>query len=887
MCTKILCLAVGCLLPLASSLDLSANRTAASTEAALKNMFLRSEKTHQLSMDKIMKSMSVKHAVQVLQKDQVAKSQEFQQVVRLVGDDKDSLDGRQAEAQSFLRKGKKQPAGYSGLTGARKMLNDMIYESLSKYDAEIARCTDYYSKQCALMETARGEIAAANYVAANSRMLILDAQANINACEEDIPETKMELKLHNAKCAAELRKLNARLKIVMGDIAIMTMILKMTDCNKAFAQMKELALQNCRDPCHKTSFVSFTHTGLQAQVSKLESSISKTLMNSVFADVFDGVESLNNFAQQSQNSVAQEDQEPIINKTQFNNPPVPRTKIPGNPCTDPFKGAPSPEDKRAAKCTIKKSPQCFKLQERFLLIQAGIADERDQLTEDIAKLEDDCAETRQTLETSIANDESLLDSSQTKLAFATEKEASAGEKARVVAAENEELNSDLVKQMKKCSNNYITFETELCALKKIRGELYKMKGDGHNGFFQDCEVSKWGPEECTKQCAGGEQKLIRSVLTHPNGGTKCLPLAAMRSCNNQPCPVDCELKAWSGWSKCSADCGGGVTQRLRDVKVAMKHGGKPCSASKETKACNIKACEKDCDLSYWTKWSRCSKDCDGGTRKRTKFVTHPAEGSGKCPGTWSKKRLQYKPCNMERCRFSAKEGYTLKCKNKMDVILMIDGCPKGGKNAWDAQITAASSFVDAFYLKNKKPKAQMSVISYCGPRTWSGVSQCTGKSTKKVDMEKTCKVKIVQHLTDDAKKIKQKIMGLEMAKGMKLLSLGLLTAKAELSLGRKKADSAVVGFIDGPPLSERKTLLAAQVLRKSARLTLIPTSKLSPLKLLKKLVTRRWQENLVVVKSAKQLAKPESVTHIIADICPSKKPKMRFERDRPMELLGL
>merc|ERR1719373_660343 len=130
------------------------------------------------------------------------------------------------QGQMNLRK--KQPAGYSGLAGAKKMLNDMIYESMLKYDQEIARCTDYYSKQCALMETARGEIAAANYVAANSRMLILDAQANINACEEDIPETKQELKDHNAKCAAELKKMNARLKIVMGDIAVMTMILKMT-----------------------------------------------------------------------------------------------------------------------------------------------------------------------------------------------------------------------------------------------------------------------------------------------------------------------------------------------------------------------------------------------------------------------------------------------------------------------------------------------------------------------------------------------------------------------------------------------------------------------------------------------------------------------------------
>merc|ERR550514_2506623 len=126
-------------------------------------------------------------------------------------------------------------------------------------------------------------------------------------------------------------------------------------------------------------------------------------------------------------------------------------------------------------------------------------------------LENYCEETKKMLETQIANDETSLENSQTKLAAATEKEATAGETARQTAAENDQLNGDLVKQMKTCSGNYINFESEICALKKIRGELYKMKGGGHSGFFQDCVVSKWDPESCTKECAkdkegGGTQK---------------------------------------------------------------------------------------------------------------------------------------------------------------------------------------------------------------------------------------------------------------------------------------------------------------------------------------------------------------------------------------------
>ena len=55
---------------------------------------------------------------------------------------------------------------------------------------------------------------------------------------------------------------------------------------------------------------------------------------------------------------------------------------------------PSAADKRAA--------QCYKLQERFLLIQAGIQDERDELLEEIGMLETDCEETK-TMPTLIGN----------------------------------------------------------------------------------------------------------------------------------------------------------------------------------------------------------------------------------------------------------------------------------------------------------------------------------------------------------------------------------------------------------------------------------------------------------------------------------------------------
>merc|ERR1719355_45736 len=115
------------------------------------------------------------------------------------------------------------------------------------------------------------------------------------------------------------------------------------------------------------------------KVKQLKSAFASELMATSFEDMFAGIQALETTEQM-----------PVVNKTQFNNPPVPRTEVPGNPCNDPDAGAPSAADKRAAKCTIKKSPQCYKLQERFLLIMAGIEDERDELLQQIDMLETRC-----------------------------------------------------------------------------------------------------------------------------------------------------------------------------------------------------------------------------------------------------------------------------------------------------------------------------------------------------------------------------------------------------------------------------------------------------------------------------------------------------------------
>jgi hypothetical protein len=313
---------------------------------------------------------------------------------------------------------------------------------------------------------------------------------------------------------------------------------------------------------------------------------------------------------------------------------------------------------------------------------------------------------------------------------------------------------------------------------------------------------------------------------------------------------------------------------VRDVKVPMRYDGKPCGDTTETKVCAVAACEKDCVLHPWTAWTTCSKDCDGGTKKRMKSIKEPVEGAGECAGEWDVSRLQYEKCNRHSCK--APKGQVMKCNQTYDIVLVMDGTPKSGKKAWAAEVKAANLLLDAWEGQVAKPA--VSVVHYTGPRTWSGVSKCTSKSKNKVDMEKVCKIKLASHFTEDIKKVKTIINGLEYAPGSKLLSLALMTVQSELALGRKTARTAVIVFIDGAPLSFRKTRIASETIRKKVRLLYIPVIKFSPLGDLKKWASRRWEENIVQVKTFAGWADPATGTHIIANICPKVFPKLKNKR---------
>merc|ERR1719199_2243674 len=112
------------------------------------------------------------------------------------------------------------------------------------------------------------------------------------------------------------------------------------------------------------------------------------------------------------------------------------------------------------------------------------------------------------------------------------------------------------------------------------------------------------------------------------------------------------------------------------------------------------------------------------------MILSPAEGAGKCADKWSPSRLQYMPCAMHPCN-TPDPSVVMKCNQSMDIVLVMDGTPRGGKEMFAAEQTAAKQFVDAWSGDGITAKPNFALISFNGPRTWMGVSKCTGMSTKK------------------------------------------------------------------------------------------------------------------------------------------------------------
>jgi hypothetical protein len=84
-------------------------------------------------------------------------------------------------------------------------------------------------------------------------------------------------------------------------------------------------------------------------------------------------------------------------------------------------------------------------------------------------------------------------------------------------------------------------------------------------------------------------------------------------CNNQPCPINCQMGTRNTWRACQGLCGLGISTTTRPILQNGAYDESFCE-------CWLTPCDADCLITDWNDWSICTAVCGGGQMTRTRSV---------------------------------------------------------------------------------------------------------------------------------------------------------------------------------------------------------------------------------------------------------------------------
>merc|ERR1719217_1404364 len=349
------------------------------------------------------------------------------------------------------------------------------------------------------------------------------------------------------------------------------------------------------------------------------------------------------------------------------------------------------EKQRGRKGPAGAKPNCPKLLDKMNQMKGEILDALAVKTKELEAHNTECKRISDGLNAEITLAITQLGIWNTELAKAT------GTLSALLIQQNREMKikhelcNELREKYKECYQELKALQQETCGLIRIRQAVYNrvkapnLKPGEPQIMIADCEMGDWVVGPCSSTCVDangnpGIQLITRSPVvkwdpTTAEGkyGASCPPNQVERACSDVPCPIDCAMGEWSGWSKCSKDCGGGQQGRSRPVMTEAQYGGKQCPGTSEERLCNSGSCDVDCLLSDWSGWSPCTKSCKWrstakpGSQKRTKGIAVAAKGNGKCPKPKTRARYQHQACNNFMC------PRDITCVAETDVVVLIDG----------------------------------------------------------------------------------------------------------------------------------------------------------------------------------------------------------------------
>jgi len=777
----------------------------------------------------------------------------------------------------------KDPKGYASVDHATDMLNEMGEEARSNLEVEEEKCGQEELSAKRTMEELRIAVSNFNAAAAGARARVIKAQGTIATVDINVRKETEALDAHKHECEKETSTLKYQLQVVKADIHVMAKVQQMIECTQEAPAPQEAALFMLLQ-CQHCNGIMLQHP-VQQLLSALKSQVAKTFVQDSLEESFQ-----ESTAGGDPVALTQADVDSILSDQRLrfisrHGDPTPRPSAKTTPSTPTVAAlnvtevpeAPEPVDcMPTTKCTISATPRCRKLKDRFLVVQAGIVDKQFELETELREREQYCEVQTTTHTDQITGMQSELREEMASLAEGTVEQNQAESGSHLQSQARETAVQQHTRTMKECCDIQNNMKSDMCAIEKIRGELNNMEGT--KVFVTDCEVSDWREEACSVSCAGGTARSTRGIITHPVGrGMACLPLVKEQGCNDFPCPINCALGDWSGWTECTAQCGGGVRERNRPTNTEARHGGEPCAETQEAETCGVGACNVDCTLSDWGEWSTCSKACGTGSKRRTKAVDVVAKGTGHCWGPDDSERLEFLPCNQESCKsllgqINGESGKRtlLNCSSLVDVTVLLDGSGSLSRYGWWKSQELASTLIT--HLNNGAGNVQVALTLFSGPSNYPDYEACV-KNASGVDMEKVCLITQVSHYTNDTVQLAQQVKSLTWPKGSTLTSVALGVAEAELKYGRPTASSVVVVITDGKPMSQYNTRQAAMRLQQKAKVIWVPVGKSAPFELVEELASKPEGDHVIAVRggfTSLQAAHTfdDLVNKIISSTCP-------------------
>ena len=740
---------------------------------------------------------------------------------------------------------------------ARIALNDLVEKAWVELDDKIIECKEYQEMNRATFDQVVTDISRLVEQITDLERVETESLEGIAKMEMQIKDVEAELsketKIYNYNYAKNSEELTSR----QNDLDVFQFILTFTRCSDATSliqsNVNETRICAIKGGGHS---MCFRDHSAQSRFNQMMSHSSKRAISEILAEV-EG-HKLPNFMQMSE--------EPEAAYTTTANPaiaaalaspaepvaggdePLPKGFVPAPFCCEAYGVSCGPSG-GGIMCS-PEPPDCGLLHDKLSLMWGDYKDKVDELTMEMNKN----AYLFEELQITLNDQIQLLANSKARFAMMLSEARSnlAADREEVKAKDQQKLDVEkaYLAFMKLCCERvkWIMFQ-DMCALIVVRNAVMESSTTCPGEQIVDCDVDNWVGKKCTVECddscpavpdatevyeCGGWQDIYRKIVVDPPDecGLRCPALSRTKKCNQKKCPVDCVMSEWSGWSKCTADCEGGVRSQTRSLLVKPKNGGTACNTAEETEACNTMSCDRDCTLAPWTPWEPCSVACGTGFQNRAKHVLIPTRGFGKCPKEDGPERAAEQECNTQPC-----VGDEI-CIANQDLLIAIDGSGSVREDGFNILKNYALDLLTKYHSEYYGAGAMKIGLIEFG----NGIIMPDGVTVSPAMN--------LHSLSSDLGSVKSAVEGMVQKKGFTNMAQAFALAETMYtSAGRKGSQSALLVITDGKPSFKFQTNELVQQLDDKGvqRFFVVVSESEKSLDVMKDWASAPWETNLLHV----------------------------------------